>query len=308
MVVSRAKILAVNNGNVRLVENKSQSKLYVKPLGAPFPTGQTATFDANPYFARAKREAKPYVAFQSLSGNSVLVVPTKPFANIKVFAEQALPQEWTELWKCVYNIRHQLQIKYGGHFYIRTIGVDVPQLHIRIERRPDVTYKLGFSPNVAPVDQTLIVKYANEPNGWTQRYNCQIKKTTSITSCDVVVQFATPNELEQMFGPDFKQLSVSQIHKHQTPHIYFNLQNWNRVPKNFRGSLSLYRKYLVQHELGHALFHVWNHDEEPSHGTCPVMMQQTRGTSTCVPGIDHHPHVWKLEKTKQVDEWLYSLC
>ena len=260
----------------------------------PTRSARTTAFDSNSYFAKAKQEGKKLVAFQSKSGRSILICPIKPYASIRVFARRASKQEWDDLWNFVYTVRAKLQRKFGGYFYISTIGVDVPQLHIRLERRANVTYKLGLV-GVAIPDQGLILRYANEPGGWTTRFQCKIEKGTQ-KNFDVRVRFATPEFIKKKFGQDFGQLSVSHLERGKTPIIYFNIRNWNVVPRNFRGTLTTYRKYLVQHELGHALFHVWDHDEEPLHGTCPVMMQQSKGTSTCTPGITFHPHVWIPKK------------
>jgi Protein of unknown function (DUF3152) len=61
-----------------------------------------------------------------------------------------------------------------------------------------------------------------------------------------------------------------------------NLTRWRHGASAFRGNLTLYRRYLVNHEVGHLLGH--------SHRSChasgaraPVMMQQTKGVGSCRP-------------------------
>ena len=314
-MVSQQRLVSLNNPNVRLYENDTQTKILIKSMFTttqhgrrailiPTVSHKTTMFDQNPYFSKAKKEGKDFIAFQSLSGRSVLISPITPYASIYTFAKLATPTEWRQLWKFVFHVRRELQKRFGGHFYISTIGTDVPQLHIRLERRPNVTYKIKFGPTVSKPDQSLIVKYANDIKGWTTRFKCSIEPSPN--KSDVLVQFASPSWLLSTFGPGFEKLSVTELID-RTSTIYLNRHNWNRVPTNFTGSLSDYRLYLVQHELGHALFHIWDHDEEPKNGTCPVMMQQTKGTFTCSPGIDYHPHTWILPKSKAFNEWLYQL-
>ena len=51
------------------------------------------------------------------------------------------------------------------------------------------------------------------------------------------------------------------------------------APRSFAGDLANYRRYAVNHEVGHALGH--NHAHEClRNGLAPVMMQQTIGTKT----------------------------
>ena len=65
--------------------------------------------------------------------------------------------------------------------------------------------------------------------------------------------------------------------------IYFNIDNWNNPPKEFKSKynrLANYRAYLVQHEFGHALG--YHHTSKPSKENemknCPVMLQQSKYT------------------------------
>ena len=310
-MLSQDQILRKKDGNVCLYEDDHQTHLEVRPIRESLPVTSPAktAFHNNPYFIRALTANKQYVAFQSVTGHSVLIAPTKSYASIRVFAKYATAQEWQDLWRFVYEVRHQMQQAFGGFYYISTIGLHVPQLHIRLERRPDVKYMLDLD-SIALPDQSLILKYANDPNGWTHRYKCSIAKGSKDES-DVQVAFASPEELSRAFGPDNAKLSISLVdvsaHPSTKPTIYFNVRNWNCVPERFTGSLSTYRKYLVQHECGHALFHVWNHDESPASGTCPVMMQQTKGTASCEPGVHHHPHTWTPPVNTRIGDWLFAM-
>ena len=59
-----------------------------------------------------------------------------------------------------------------------------------------------------------------------------------------------------------------------------NLMRWRHGAPAFHGNMTMYRRYLVNHEVGHLLGH--------SHTSChasgaraPVMMQQTKGVGSC---------------------------
>lgn len=314
-MISAQQVLSSRDGNVRLVENDRQSSIEIKGMRKLLPVRPSSRtlFDKNPWFTKAKRTGKPWSVFQTPNGN-VLVVPTAPYASIRDFAKRATPAEWTRMWTVVYTARNALEARYGGHFYIETLGYHVPQLHIRLVRRPNVTYKLKFDKSVSPADRALLLKYANLKDGWCARFDCSIEAAAPGSEYDVDIGFASPATIGEI-GPSFESLSVSVVH--QSPdgprttkaRTLFNLRNWNRVPDNFRGTLTEYRKYLDQHELGHALFHIWDHDHEKDAvgGVCPVMQQQTKGTLTCVPGVHNHPHTWTLRQDASTDAWLHAL-
>ncbi len=306
-LLTQHQVLSVNRGNVRLVENDAQTAIQVvrfKPTLPNDPVPNTA-FDSNPFFRAAKQQTRPFAVFQSLSKRTILVCPTRPYASIRDFATRAPLSEWKALWAAVYRVRDALQRRYGGHFYIGTIGIDVPQLHIRLARRRNVVYRLFCNSTIAPVDQAIIVHHANDPKGWCGRFKCSIQLAPSRVQSDVTLAFKSPAFLRINLGPSFEQLSVSILRQGHNPRIYFNRRNWTQVPPGFTGTLSQYRRYVVQHELGHALFHLWSHDE-PTHGVCPVMMQQTKGTAACTPSI-RHPHIWNAATDSSIGPWLAAL-
>lgn len=61
--------------------------------------------------------------------------------------------------------------------------------------------------------------------------------------------------------------------------VAINLSRWVRGAQVFDGDLTNYRRYLVNHEVGHAVGH--NHAHYClDNGLAPIMMQQTIGTKT----------------------------
>ena len=67
--------------------------------------------------------------FKNLSGDTVLVIPVKPYSNIYQFAKNGSEREWLALFRRVVK-----NFKKGQ--YISTHGHGVSWLHIRIEDYP----------------------------------------------------------------------------------------------------------------------------------------------------------------------------
>jgi hypothetical protein len=61
-----------------------------------------------------------------------------------------------------------------------------------------------------------------------------------------------------------------------------NVRRWRAGAPAFRGDLALYRRYLVNHEVGHLLGHGHRSCHRAS-APAPVMMQQTKGVGACRP-------------------------
>ena len=61
-----------------------------------------------------------------------------------------------------------------------------------------------------------------------------------------------------------------------------NFWRWINGARAYAGRLAQYRRYMVNHEVGHALGH--GHLGCPGSGrAAPVMMQQTKGVAPCKP-------------------------
>ena len=69
-----------------------------------------------------------------------------------------------------------------------------------------------------------------------------------------------------------------------------NLDRWQGGAPGFSGDLDTYRRYLVNHEVGHGLG--FGHVGCPASGElAPVMMQQSKSTGACAPNAWPFPDV-----------------
>jgi Protein of unknown function (DUF3152) len=71
-----------------------------------------------------------------------------------------------------------------------------------------------------------------------------------------------------------------------------NVRRWRTGASSYGHALAAYRRYLVNHEVGHALG--YEHAACPGTGhRAPVMMQQTKGVAPC------RPNAWPLPEERQ---------
>jgi hypothetical protein len=64
--------------------------------------------------------------------------------------------------------------------------------------------------------------------------------------------------------------------------VVINLVRWETGTDDFASDLPTYRRYLINHEVGHFLGK--GHVDCPAPGApAPVMMQQTKGVGACLP-------------------------
>jgi hypothetical protein len=150
-------------------------------------------------------------------------------------------------------------------------------------------YYLGFADeefNKSTVRVSTIMKKANVEGGWTDRKKCEFKASSDMEQVNAVLHIVSEQEMNRLY-PSMKGFSVTDWSE-SPPRIYFNLDNIQSPPKSYTGTKDEYLTYIVQHELGHAIFKIMHHDKEdkrhPTTKVCSIMYQQTRGTGNCTPG------------------------
>ena len=100
------------------------------------------------------------------------------------------------------------------------------------------------------------------------------------------VTLASPATTDELCAP----LRTQRVYScHQGGRAVLNAERWARGASAYGRDLTGYRRYLVNHEVGHALGQP--HLSCPGSGLpAPVMMQQTEGVGSC------RPNPWPLEE------------
>jgi hypothetical protein len=120
----------------------------------------------------------------------------------------------------------------------------------------------------------------SEGRGWTADRSLRLQRVAP-ADADIRVLLARPSTVDALCAQ--AGLDTGGFYSCWTGRIAaLNLDRWNTGAPAFDAPLEVYRGYLVNHEVGHALGH--GHRSCPRHGAlAPVMMQQTKGTGACVP-------------------------
>ena len=152
------------------------------------------------------------------------------------------------------------------------------------EQQPARNFTYSFD-SVSRKNRELTNQYIQDKRGWAG-HNYSFEETE--TNPAIKIFFKRSSYINEKFkgSPHVKNMSVTSYGQNPIE-IYFNLDNWENPPKNFTGDRETYRRYLIQHEFGHAIG--FGHAERPeinSGKRCPVMLQQTKHTMPyCTPNF-----------------------
>ncbi|MGW7683340.1 DUF3152 domain-containing protein [Kribbella sp. NPDC054772] len=147
--------------------------------------------------------------------------------------------------------------------------------------RDKLTYRVEIEQGVtvngaavaAAIHQTL-----TDPRGWQAIHPVNFERTDSVDA-DLRIILATPTLTDKLCLP---LDTGGEVSCRVEDRVVLNAKRWIYAIPAYNGNVEMYRSYLVNHEVGHALGH--------GHSTCtkvktpaPVMMQQTKGLAGCLP-------------------------
>lgn len=132
----------------------------------------------------------------------------------------------------------------------------------------------GSGEVAARVDAVL-----RDPRGWRVAAGTTFARLADdeAASADVRVRLASPDTTDELCAP---LLTGGEVSCRNGPLVVLNAVRWTEGVPHYRGDLSRYRQYLVNHEMGHAIGR--GHVGCPAPGEpAPVMLQQTYGLQGC---------------------------
>lgn len=141
-------------------------------------------------------------------------------------------------------------------------------MRVEVERGIDVD-GAAFASFVAAV--------LNDPRSWGGDGSIGFARTDGAAPLRVVL--ATPELADRLCSP---LETVGSLSCRNGDQVVLNLGRWTHGTPEYARDLTAYRRYLVNHEVGHWLGHP--HEECPAPGRpAPVMQQQTLGLKGCAP-------------------------
>lgn len=143
-------------------------------------------------------------------------------------------------------------------------------------RRYDVRVEDGLSID-ADKAALLIQGVLDDPRSWRGTRHWRFDLTPVGRSATLHAYIVTPRTTDRLCAPYMTRGEVSCENGNR---VVLNAKRWLLGADSYGSDLTSYRRYLVNHEFGHALGK--HHVNCPGPGKlAPVMMQQTKGLGAC---------------------------
>jgi Protein of unknown function (DUF3152) len=124
---------------------------------------------------------------------------------------------------------------------------------------------------------TMIDTTLGDARSWISTGRNAFQRTAHRPDIRIVV--ATPKTTDKLCAP---LRTRGEVSCHNGEFVVLNAKRWAAGVEFYNGDIDNYRRYLINHEVGHALGH--GHVSCPGRGElAPVMLQQTYGLDGCLP-------------------------
>ncbi len=142
--------------------------------------------------------------------------------------------------------------------------------------RYDVRVEDGLS--IGPDDAAALIEgVLDDPRSWRGTRRWRFDLTPVGHSATLHAYIVTPKTTDRLCAP---YLTRGEVSCHHEDRVVLNAKRWLLGADSYGSDLTNYRRYLVNHEFGHALGK--HHEDCPGPGQlAPVMMQQTKGLGAC---------------------------
>lgn len=130
---------------------------------------------------------------------------------------------------------------------------------------------------------SIISSTLGDERGWQTldevRFRAVSPAAVAAGDVDITIVLASPDLTDKLCAPLKTRGEVSCFNLRT---VVLNVRRWTKGVPGYGANLADYRKYMVNHEIGHGLYH--GHVECPSAGAlAPIMLQQTKGLDGCRP-------------------------
>jgi ssRNA-specific RNase YbeY (16S rRNA maturation enzyme) len=140
----------------------------------------------------------------------------------------------------------------------------------------DVRREKGVPVDINAAART-IQSVLNDPRSWRASRKWRFQLVSSSASADLHIYITTPTTTDRLCAPLLTQGDVSCQNGDR---VVLNAKRWVSGAETYGTDVTNYRRYLVNHEVGHALGY--------QHATCAgegrlaaIMVQQTQGLDGC---------------------------
>jgi hypothetical protein len=121
----------------------------------------------------------------------------------------------------------------------------------------------------------------NHPKGWTAGGTLRLRRVGPGQPADFTIHLATPDTRDELCQDDPDGYTSCR----NGDRVVLNVARWVKGVPGYGAPLAVYRRYMVNHEVGHRLG--MGHELCPGRGRpAPVMQQQTLGLHGCTANAD----------------------